>query len=355
MATNDFQPFAVGGSANVLTQSAYLARSELQAGVQSGQASSALYNKTSRQASIIAAMIGQFIVQETGQNATDDGTITTLLANFIAAIQASTRIKLTQTTNFYVNPSTGNDTNNGLSSAAPFKTLQGAAAALYDLYDFQSYGAVVNLANGNYTSTSGTPALTLASQPLGAFSQTPISFVGNPSSPGNVVISGINANSVQLQGGAGANFSGITFNSTGSGLLGGGLVADSGYANINGPCVFGNCGGGMMVALDSGTINVPGNVTINGNAAYALFGIENGKIFLPGSTMTVNGNPNFTVAFADFESNATFVQSGATINGNATGSKYRVVTGGSITVGSNNTGYFPGSIAGTIDPYSCYQ
>jgi hypothetical protein len=89
MATNDFQPFAYGGSANVVSQSAYLAlASTLQNGFSSGVATSAQLNKVWRQSSIMAAVLGQFIANTTGQNATDDGTTATLLANLIAAVSA---------------------------------------------------------------------------------------------------------------------------------------------------------------------------------------------------------------------------------------------------------------------------
>ncbi|PRY03798.1 hypothetical protein [Paraburkholderia sp. BL25I1N1] len=90
MATNDFLPFANGGAANVLPQSAYAAlTSLLSGGFQSGVAQSIQVNKVLRQSSIMAAVLGQFIVNITGQNATDDGTTATLLANLTAAINAN--------------------------------------------------------------------------------------------------------------------------------------------------------------------------------------------------------------------------------------------------------------------------
>ncbi|WP_250538167.1 MULTISPECIES: hypothetical protein [unclassified Caballeronia] len=81
MATNDFLPFAVGGSANVLSQSAYAALSAIANGYSSGVAQSAALNKTWRQSSIMAAVLAQFIADETGVNSVDDGTTATLLAN----------------------------------------------------------------------------------------------------------------------------------------------------------------------------------------------------------------------------------------------------------------------------------
>jgi len=88
----DFLPYAVGGSANVLSQAAYAAlTSLLQNGLTSGIVPSNELNKILRQPSIMASVIGQFIVAETGQPAIDDGTTATLLANFTAAVVAASK------------------------------------------------------------------------------------------------------------------------------------------------------------------------------------------------------------------------------------------------------------------------
>jgi len=87
---NDFLPFAVGESANVLTQAQYAAlTSLLQNGFSAGIAPSVQLNKVWRQSSIMASVIAQFIAQQTGQNVIDDGTTATLLTNLTAAIDAS--------------------------------------------------------------------------------------------------------------------------------------------------------------------------------------------------------------------------------------------------------------------------
>jgi len=86
--TNDFQPVAAAGGANVVTQAEYLALTTLLAdGLTSGIVNSAQLNKMIRQATIMAAMVGQLIADSTGQNATDDGTVATLEANLARAIR----------------------------------------------------------------------------------------------------------------------------------------------------------------------------------------------------------------------------------------------------------------------------
>lgn len=89
MATNDFLTFATGGSANVLTQAQWAALSALLNGFQSGVADSKSINKAFRQSSIMSSVLAQFIVAQTGQNAVDDGTTATLLANLLSAVKAS--------------------------------------------------------------------------------------------------------------------------------------------------------------------------------------------------------------------------------------------------------------------------
>lgn len=87
---NDFLPFAVGSGANVIDQADYAADTGLlQNGFTAGIADSAQLNKVWRQSSIMAAVIANFIVAQTGQTAIDDGTTATLLENFQDAINAS--------------------------------------------------------------------------------------------------------------------------------------------------------------------------------------------------------------------------------------------------------------------------
>lgn len=81
MATNDFLVVAPGPAPNIATQATYAADPAVTTGNLSGVAKSAIINKSLRQATVMAATLAQFIVDMTGQNAVDDGTIATLLAN----------------------------------------------------------------------------------------------------------------------------------------------------------------------------------------------------------------------------------------------------------------------------------
>lgn len=103
MATNDFLPFATGAGANVLAQSDYAALPAVASGYQSGVAKSQQLNKTWRQSSIMAAVLAQFIADQSGQNSVDDGTTATLLSNLKASIKALTNGKLLNVQTFTSN------------------------------------------------------------------------------------------------------------------------------------------------------------------------------------------------------------------------------------------------------------
>ena len=76
--TNDFQPFAAGGGANVITQAQYLALTSVLAnGFASGTAISAQVNKVWRQSSFVASVVAQLIADSLQSNVVDDGNVLT--------------------------------------------------------------------------------------------------------------------------------------------------------------------------------------------------------------------------------------------------------------------------------------
>lgn len=87
MPTNDFLPFATDPAANVVSQGSYAAMAARAGGYQAGLAQSPQLNKTWRQASAIAAMLGQFIVDYGNLDALDDGNIANLVRDFARALQ----------------------------------------------------------------------------------------------------------------------------------------------------------------------------------------------------------------------------------------------------------------------------
>lgn len=90
MATNNFKPFAIGGGANVTSQTDYEALAALITGFQSGKASSAQINKALRQSSVMSYVLAQFISDSASVDVLDNGTPATILANMKAAMTALT-------------------------------------------------------------------------------------------------------------------------------------------------------------------------------------------------------------------------------------------------------------------------
>lgn len=82
---NDFLVWDPAGG-TITSQPDYAASGTRTNGVVNGLASPELANKAWRQGSTIASMIAQFIANVTNENAVDDGTIATLLTNFMAAL-----------------------------------------------------------------------------------------------------------------------------------------------------------------------------------------------------------------------------------------------------------------------------
>ncbi|BBV88072.1 hypothetical protein LN389_21630 [Enterobacter hormaechei subsp. steigerwaltii] len=87
MATNNFKAFALDPNANVMSQADWEALPALLSGFTSGKASSAQMNKALRQSTVMAAMLGKFIVDYSGKSALDDGDLATLEAAFADSVK----------------------------------------------------------------------------------------------------------------------------------------------------------------------------------------------------------------------------------------------------------------------------
>jgi hypothetical protein len=92
MAINDFKTFAGDPAANVMTQAAYtdVGFTARLLGFSTGTALSIQLNKVWRQSSVMTSMLGQFVVDQTTQDALDDGSpsgMTTLQSRFTTAVR----------------------------------------------------------------------------------------------------------------------------------------------------------------------------------------------------------------------------------------------------------------------------
>ncbi len=85
MAKNNFKAFALDPNANVMSQADWEALPALLSGFTAGKASSAQVNKAIRQATTIAALVGQFIANS-GVDALDNADVNGLVTKFTNAL-----------------------------------------------------------------------------------------------------------------------------------------------------------------------------------------------------------------------------------------------------------------------------
>ncbi|EOZ4422660.1 hypothetical protein [Escherichia coli] len=92
MATNNFKAFALDPNANVTPQAGWEALPALLSGFAAGKASSAQVNKALRQATTIAAVVGQFIANS-GVDALDNADVNGLVTKFTNALIKNLRLE----------------------------------------------------------------------------------------------------------------------------------------------------------------------------------------------------------------------------------------------------------------------
>lgn len=269
-------------------------------------------------------------------------------ANAAAAVNTlGLRTQLSLAFDLYVNTTTGNDANDGLTALTAFKTITQAIKSAYSKYDQRAGGVTINVADGIYFET-----LFFYGPPVWSSGPTsglvyPIKIKGNTTTPGNVSISNdASGGPVRLRSGAVVYFEGVRFVSFTSGCTA--LdVQDAGshalYTNVQ----FAQfAGGNHLFANNGGTISVLGNYTISGGAATHFHATEHSLMRVYNSpTITLTGTPAFSNFFAGV-SNSTLYARGITFSGSATGQRYYVHKGGLIDTNNAGINYFPGSIAG---------
>jgi hypothetical protein len=86
---NDFLPFGISESANVVTQAEYAGLASRSTGFTAGTAVSKQLNKAWRQSSVMSHVLAEFIEQNSGNDVLDDGDIPTIQNNLTLAVQAA--------------------------------------------------------------------------------------------------------------------------------------------------------------------------------------------------------------------------------------------------------------------------
>ena len=243
---------------------------------------------------------------------------------FVQAKLPQVRIPLTGPLTLYVNNSTGNDSNSGLSPLTPFKTLQAPINALVNRYDLQGYVPQVIVADGTYTAGATLSLLT------GGYA---VQFIGNTTTPTNCKVAmaapgncftAINA--MQL------NVSGFALESTpgSTGAIwtipGCGLVASTGGTIYFDHIAFGPCTYAHMTTGALGVINLSGQnapYTVYGNTLYHMVaGSSGGTIVIDSAHVTISNAVTVTYfCWADAAGVIITYTAAYTNPGNVTGQK----------------------------------
>ena len=246
--------------------------------------------------------------------------------------------KLRAATTIYV-ATTGSDSNHGLTSGAPFLTLQAAYNLIDNGFHLNNNVVTIQLADGTYT--AGLAAL---GQSVGSSTVSNIVIQGNAGTPSNVIISTTGTHAINAANGALITVQNMKLQTASNGY---GIAARTGsavrYLNI----VFGACSPGHVYADVAGYLLTEGNYSIVG-AAVTHIKLERGGIFYAdvATLVTITGNPNFSGSFAS-ASDSEIDASNLSFSGTATGTRYAVSKNGVIDTNGGGANFFPGNGAGT--------
>lgn len=266
------------------------------------------------------------------------------------------RTVLTGPTTFYVSPA-GADTNDGLTPATAWKTLQRAWNALQTQYDFGLQIVTVKIADGTYTGGMNGTGVMLSQPGAGG-----LIFEGNMTTPANVLISPAAGNPFSAAYGACFTVQGMRLQAAagnGADLI---VAGQGGWINIGDKMEFGNPGGqGHLVACFGGRIVVLKGYKILAGGQYHMSAGDGGSIYYntdgqPGLIACHNPNmPTFAAAFACAINGGIINCQAVTWGGGAYGPTFLAKNNGVISTYNGNPNYFPGMIAGTANTGGQYN
>jgi hypothetical protein len=299
---NDFQPVAIGIGANVESQATYLTDPALSLGQQPGIASSAFNNKAIRQASFVASSLAQFIANQTGVSASDNGVSAQFLAQLQAAIQIMPPVINAYTatgagtwnatyyffiSQYTVAPTAGATyTNNGVTYTVSV-TVTGTV--------FQATGNGAPTTSGTLTKASGTGDSTITFYSVRAPLFLKVTLVGGGGAGAGSTSSGAATTfgTALLSAGGGAYGTGSTdtggaggTSSLGSGPTGVALTGAAGGTASDAVLIAGGAGGSSVFG-GAGGGGFAGASPSNGGSAAANTGSGGGGL---GSSTSVAGS-----------------------------------------------------------------
>lgn len=273
-------------------------------------------------------------------------------------------VALQADTTFYVNGATGSDTLYDGTSATvsgshgPWATPQHAADYVTQ-FNLNGHNITIKVADGATYGAIKAGAVEGSGQVL---------WVGNPTTPGNCVINGVNQTAISVAG-ATHSFNGFKVQTSGTpttdGLNGFGCAPGSNVVAQN--IEYGSCGGSHN-RLVNATMGLGGSVKISGGSAGNAFSFgaflecdelsfgNFGSFTGAASTWTFVGTPAFGTAFYCLSGLSSAIWgTTTTVVGGCTGPKFSISQNSILTTGGQGLSALPGSSAGTISSGAQYS
>lgn len=371
MANNDFKPFAIAGTANVIDLPSWLASTSLANGFVAGYAKSDEANRAIRQPSFLSAGLAEWVNRELVNVSIDDnGNLDEWIGELDLALRtlilSLVRRKATSAITVYVSAFTGNDANNGQSTATPFRTIQRAVNYCVSEIDLGPWPCTVLIEGG--AGAVYNESLLIGSSPMGLLGLGQWQF---QTYNGQVAVNGPQGYCMVLSGGAQLTLNGQFLFSCSyvAGSSNGCLVSSSGsrLGLLGNGTVFGNSpnckhlysgnGGEISNHDGAGSYTIAGGALMHWLASGGSIIIDNDAA-VPGRdhpTITLQNTPNFTAAFAQAGDLGVVFCPGLTFLGTgATGTRYYGDTNAIINTFGAGASYLPGSAPGSVNTGAQY-
>lgn len=244
----------------------------------------------------------------------------------------SHRELLSSDRDYFVDPSGGSDSNDGLSSGAAFSTLSKAVSTAQGLDQF-TYQVTINLADATYTEQ-----LTVSSKLLG---DKALVISGNSSNPQNVVLNGGVA--AQITNGANVKLQHLEIRGAVHGLN----VTSGATVTLGAGIIFGPCGNFQIFVQGGEVVATGASYEIAGSCVMHIYAAELGTMRAEGATITISVPITLAIFIIAATGAGAAVNSITFINpANVTGQKYSVTANATINTAGAGASYFPGTVAG---------
>ena len=245
---------------------------------------------------------------------------------------------LTADRTYYVRTD-GSNSNTGFANTASgaFLTLQKAYDVILNL-DLNGFAVTVQIADGTYTA-----GVSCTVPPLGGN----VTFVGNTTTPANVLVSTTSATGFYVSCYMNLTLSGMKLQTTTSGHCAWANGVGS-KITIGSNMVFGASANYHLYALSGGAIYCGSAYEITAGALAHYLATVTGVVTVENVAVTLTGTPAFTYAFAYFDvQSALSAYAFSVASGTATGPRYSCTLNSVIQTFGGGANYFPGNSAGS--------